>query len=48
MDGGVSISTEIATLRKLLLGGGDGELGSWFKKAAEVGIELSTYVTVDY
>ena len=36
MDGGVGTSTKIATLRRLLLGEVKGELGTWFKKAAEV------------
>lgn len=36
MGGENSISTQVATLRHLLLGDVEGDLGAWFKKAAEV------------
>lgn len=36
MASSVSVSTQIATLRRLLLGAGGGELGAQFKKVAEV------------
>jgi hypothetical protein len=32
----ISVSTQIATLRRLLLGGGEGEIGQAFKDAGEV------------
>lgn len=31
-----SVSSQIAALRQLLLGGGDGEASSWFKRVREV------------
>lgn len=36
MSGDSSISTQVATLRRLLLGEVEGEMGTWFKKAAKV------------
>jgi hypothetical protein len=33
---GISVSTQIAALRNLLLGHGKGKLGHWFRKVSEV------------
>ncbi|KAF9052269.1 hypothetical protein BDZ89DRAFT_1056627 [Hymenopellis radicata] len=40
MTSSISVSTQIATLRRLLLGAGGGELGAQFKKVAEGSLTL--------
>ena len=41
LSNGVSISTQIAALRKLLHGGGKGALGEWFEKVIKVSSEYN-------